>query len=170
MTESGIQSALFVAAGLTFLACTSDPRSHKPAGPPSAASKTDRDDCVDSFPPDILPVADIDDMMMVERIFMEDALPEKLSETPLYADIGAKAVHPALRHYTPEYQLWSDGADKERWVYVPECSSVDTSDVSFSTPNSSYLRGAPAPRSRLPRPRLPPPRACSPRLPGTCGE
>ena len=129
LTESGIQSALFVAAGLTFLACTSDPRSHKPAGPPSAASKTDRDDCVDSFPPDTLPVADIDDMMMVERIFMEDALPEKLSETPLYADIGAKAVHPALRHYTPEYQLWSDGADKARWVYVPECSSVDTSDM-----------------------------------------
>ena len=124
-----MRSAVVIAAGSIAMACTADPPAHRAPGPPSAANKTDGDDCVDSFPPDILPVADIDDMMMVERIFMEDALPEKLSETPLYADIGAKTVHPALRHYTPEYQLWSDGADKERWVYVPECSSVDTSDM-----------------------------------------
>ena len=129
LARSGTPSALVVAAGLAAVACTAGPPAHKPAGPTSAASKTDGDDCVDSFAPDALPVADVDDMMMVERIFMEDALPEKLSETPLYADIGDKSIHPALRHYTPEYQLWSDGADKERWVYVPECSSVDTSDM-----------------------------------------
>ena len=44
----------------------------------------------------------------------EAVLPELLSETPLYTDIISKSVHQAFLHYTPAYQLWSDGEDKER--------------------------------------------------------
>ncbi len=59
----------------------------------------------------------------------ESVLPERLSETGLYLDIENKTVHPAMRYYEPQYQLWSDGADKQRWTYVPECEPIDSSDM-----------------------------------------
>ena len=31
--------------------------------------------------------------------------------------------------FTPQFELWSDQADKSRWVYVPECDAIDTSDM-----------------------------------------
>lgn len=60
---------------------------------------------------------------------LEESLPDRLSETILYDDPAALTVHPALRPFTPRYELWSDGADKRRWAYVPECASIDTRDV-----------------------------------------
>ena len=33
-----------------------------------------------------------------------------------------------LRSYLPQYPLYSDGASKQRWIYLPEGSSIDTSD------------------------------------------
>ncbi len=59
----------------------------------------------------------------------EDALPIFLSETGLYRDIENKELHPAIQSFTPQYQLWSDSADKQRWVYIPECEKIDTSDI-----------------------------------------
>ena len=59
----------------------------------------------------------------------EDILPEFLSKTALYQDIDAKLIHPATRAYVPEYQLWSDGAEKSRWVYLPECETIDSSNM-----------------------------------------
>ena len=47
----------------------------------------------------------------------------------MYEDIATKDVHPAVLHYIPQYSLWSDGADKVRWVYIPECDSVDATDM-----------------------------------------
>lgn len=58
----------------------------------------------------------------------EAGLPERLSETVLYSDIGAKSVHPAVHLYVPRYSLWSDGEEKSRWIYVPECSVIQTED------------------------------------------
>ena len=58
----------------------------------------------------------------------EALLPLLLSETPLYSNIEAHEIHPAVRHYLPEYQLWSDGEEKERWIYIPECAQIDSSD------------------------------------------
>lgn len=96
------------------------------------------DDCEDTFPVDTLPAND--DIHMGVHIPNEAALPDLLSETGLYADITDKAVHPALRQYRPEFQLWSDGADKERWIYIPECDTVDTSDMdSWSVPVGTRL-------------------------------
>jgi len=56
-------------------------------------------------------------------------LPDTLSEAGLYQDILTKEVHQAQWAYTPEFQFWSDFADKERWIYVPECEKIDTSDM-----------------------------------------
>ena len=57
------------------------------------------------------------------------AAPEKLSQTVLYSDISTKTTHPAIRAYTPEFSFWSDAAQKGRWIYLPECTPIDTSDM-----------------------------------------
>jgi hypothetical protein len=54
--------------------------------------------------------------------------PGLLSETGLY-EAGTLDVDPRLRGYTPEFQLWSDGLDKSRWVYLPPCETIDTTDL-----------------------------------------
>ncbi len=114
---------------LLGLGCTDTPQHRKTTAEPESLAERGDDGCTDSFPADALPVSEADEEMLIERVYMEDALPEKLSETPLYEDIVAKTVHPALQLYRPEFELWSDGADKQRWVYIPECSSVDTTDM-----------------------------------------
>jgi hypothetical protein len=55
--------------------------------------------------------------------------PATLSETGLYASIADHTVAPYAREYAPQFQLWSDGAVKTRWVYLPECEPIDTSDM-----------------------------------------
>lgn len=54
--------------------------------------------------------------------------PQHLSETGLYEDIGVKLVAAPVESFTPQFPLWSDGAEKNRWVYLPECGTIDTSD------------------------------------------
>lgn len=53
----------------------------------------------------------------------------RLSETGLYADIAAAALAPGVREFEPSYKLWSDGADKARWIALPEGATIDTSDM-----------------------------------------
>lgn len=55
--------------------------------------------------------------------------PELLSETGLYKDIAGKELASIARPFAPQFRLWSDAADKERWVYLPECGPIDTSDM-----------------------------------------
>jgi hypothetical protein len=31
--------------------------------------------------------------------------------------------------FVPKYPLWSDGAAKERFIYIPKCASIDTTDM-----------------------------------------
>ena len=57
-----------------------------------------------------------------------DALPERLSQTGLYADIAAKQVAAGNLAFTPQYPLWSDGARKHRWIALPPGSSIDAAD------------------------------------------
>ena len=33
-----------------------------------------------------------------------------------------------FKSYTPQYELYTDGATKRRWIYLPEGSQIDTSD------------------------------------------
>ena len=54
-----------------------------------------------------------------------EAAPEKLSATGLYADPATLRVDPANRPYSPQYPLWSDGADKARWIRLPEGGRID---------------------------------------------
>jgi hypothetical protein len=54
---------------------------------------------------------------------------EKLSEMGLYADFAGKALSPAVIEYAPIYPLWSDAAQKRRWLWLPAGATIDTSDM-----------------------------------------
>ena len=55
--------------------------------------------------------------------------PATLAETGLYSDAAQKTLAAYARAYQPAFQLWSDGAEKARHVYLPKCAKVDTSDM-----------------------------------------
>jgi len=57
------------------------------------------------------------------------AAPARLSETGLYAGGRPAAIDARNRPYSPQYPLWSDGATKARWIYLPPGTAVDTRDV-----------------------------------------
>ena len=52
-----------------------------------------------------------------------------LSETGLYGDIATRSLAGDVRAFEPTYALWSDGADKKRWVVLPEGAAIDTTDM-----------------------------------------
>jgi hypothetical protein len=57
--------------------------------------------------------------------------PATLDLTGLYTSGSALPddVAPYVREFAPRYPLWSDGATKRRWVYLPPCTQIDTSDM-----------------------------------------
>jgi hypothetical protein len=57
--------------------------------------------------------------------------PATLAETGLYTASGAAPteVAPYARSFRPEYELWSDGAQKQRWVYLPACGRIGTEGI-----------------------------------------
>lgn len=55
-------------------------------------------------------------------------LPERLSQTGLYADPATKTVDPSHLEFSPQYPLWTDGAHKRRWISLPEGEAIDASD------------------------------------------
>jgi hypothetical protein len=52
-------------------------------------------------------------------------LPNELRCTGLYADWASRQLACGVTAYTPAYELWSDGAKKQRWVALPEGGKVD---------------------------------------------
>jgi len=55
--------------------------------------------------------------------------PTDLRCTGLYADWASKTVAGNVRQYDPGLRLWSDGASKTRWIYLPPETKIDTSDM-----------------------------------------
>jgi hypothetical protein len=56
--------------------------------------------------------------------------PATLSCTGLYADIATKTLAPGVRSYQPAVPLWSDGAQKARWIELPPGTQIDASNPS----------------------------------------
>ena len=54
------------------------------------------------------------------RSVSRDQLTTKLSETGYYESVAAKRLSPRLVPYEPVLGFWSDGANKERFLLVPE--------------------------------------------------
>jgi hypothetical protein len=55
--------------------------------------------------------------------------PTELSCTGLYSDWATKTVSSDVKQFAPGYPLWSDGAQKTRWVYLPPGQTINTSDM-----------------------------------------
>jgi hypothetical protein len=57
-----------------------------------------------------------------------------LSGTGLYADLAqSEALADGVVEYRPRFELWSDGAEKRRFVRLPEHALIDSSDPDFWT-------------------------------------
>jgi hypothetical protein len=53
--------------------------------------------------------------------------PATLRDTGLYADWDHKLVAAGIHPFTPQYPLWTDGAIKRRWIYLPPGTAIDAS-------------------------------------------
>jgi hypothetical protein len=58
-----------------------------------------------------------------------DGLPLDLQCTGLYSDWATKTVATANVYYKPAYVLWSDNANKARYIYLPPGTQIDTTDM-----------------------------------------
>jgi hypothetical protein len=54
-----------------------------------------------------------------------NTLPDDLACTGLYADFGAKVVAPNARSFAPAVTLFSDDAEKQRWILLPDGQKID---------------------------------------------
>ena len=54
-------------------------------------------------------------------------LPQRLSETGLYVT-DSMQVRDELIAFSPQYPLWTDGASKKRWLYLPPGTHIDASN------------------------------------------
>jgi hypothetical protein len=60
-----------------------------------------------------------------------DTAPPTLDQTGLYLSPSSAPddIAPYVYEFSPRYPLWSDGALKRRWIYLPKCTQIDTSDM-----------------------------------------
>jgi hypothetical protein len=66
-----------------------------------------------------------------------DLMPTLLSKTGLFTDMKAQTLAPGVYAYEPQYTLWSDGAVKHRWVYMPPGGKIVT-DASAGSAGMEY--------------------------------
>jgi len=62
-------------------------------------------------------------------VFGDASEPLDLACTGLYSDWPSRTVAHDARPFTPGYVLWSDGAEKQRWIQLPPGTQIDTSDM-----------------------------------------
>ncbi len=55
--------------------------------------------------------------------------PRHLACTGLYASWSTKALSEGVWPFDPGLHLWSDGAEKKRWIYLPSGTQIDTSNM-----------------------------------------
>jgi hypothetical protein len=55
--------------------------------------------------------------------------PTELRCTGLYSDWAMRTISSSVKEYDPGLRLWSDGAQKTRWMYLPPNTQIDTSDM-----------------------------------------
>jgi hypothetical protein len=62
------------------------------------------------------------------------------AETGLYKDIATYTLADGVTPFDVKYPLWSDGAEKSRWVWLPPCTSIDKTNADWW----SYPKGTKA--------------------------
>lgn len=120
--RSKVAALVACAAAASWLACSSDESRETPAdadaAPPPVTEAADASAPIDAAPD---PTADCATQIV-------DGLPHRLGCLDLYADVGAKTVSADYAAFTPGVELWSDGAEKHRWVKLPAGAKIDASD------------------------------------------
>jgi hypothetical protein len=58
-----------------------------------------------------------------------DGFPTSLADTGLYSDFANETLAPHVQAFEPQFVLWSDGATKKRYFYLPPGTKIDTSDM-----------------------------------------
>ncbi len=61
----------------------------------------------------------------------DPTMPATLCESGLYSDWDSETLADGVHAFTPDPVLWSDGATKRRWIYLPEGATIDTSDMDY---------------------------------------
>ncbi len=56
-------------------------------------------------------------------------VPATLEATGLYSDFAARTLSPEVFPFDVRYPLWSDGAEKARYLYIPAGKQIDTSNM-----------------------------------------
>lgn len=56
------------------------------------------------------------------------ALAPTLECAGLYSDFATKTIAPTVHPYAPAVPLWSDGAEKQRWIELPAGQKIDATD------------------------------------------
>jgi len=59
----------------------------------------------------------------------DSGAPADLACTGLYADAGSKTLSPRVRPFAPAVAFWSDGADKQRFIDLPDGATIDTTSM-----------------------------------------
>jgi len=55
-------------------------------------------------------------------------LPERLTQTGLFGGSASEQLAAGVHAYRPEFGLWSDGAEKRRWIWLPPGATIDSAD------------------------------------------
>jgi hypothetical protein len=64
-----------------------------------------------------------------ERLAADPGLaPPRLADTGLYEDFATQRLHPGVLPFSPQYPLWTDGARKRRWIWLPPGTTIDASE------------------------------------------
>lgn len=58
-------------------------------------------------------------------------MPMRLADTGLCVDTACTQISPGVYAYAPQYELYSDGATKRRWLYLPPGMTIDTTDMNY---------------------------------------
>lgn len=58
-----------------------------------------------------------------------ETIPSLLSRTGLYQNMATRTLAAGVRPYKPNYELWSDGAEKARYLSLPAGQKIDTSNM-----------------------------------------
>jgi hypothetical protein len=114
------------AAAVASAGCGDRPRRGLPAGqgeaggdaplPADASTSSDASAAADAA------IADAGDAARAD-------MPQALAETGLYAPGSTSELAEGVVAYAPRYELWSDGALKQRWLLLPAGTQIDTSDM-----------------------------------------
>jgi hypothetical protein len=122
--------ALLLSGGCVAIACT-EVRAPSPLAAPAEVLVADAGSLSQPTPDELVDAGAGDDRGTGPAATDPGAgIPTLLSQAGLFeADLQTLAA--GVRPYEPRFSLWSDGADKRRWVFLPEGAQIDTSSMEY---------------------------------------